>query len=393
MIKVKEDIFGMAVNPFTGMAQVVRRYTISNANRLTVAIIQLGATVQSIKAPDAEHNVNDIILGFDDVAGYLMQQDKHIGCVLGRVAGIVSNGEFVMEERKVILTRNYKNKHQMDGGFIGLDKVIWDLDMIRPDGVTLRHISKDGHEGYAGNLKIMVHYTVDNDNRFFIRIEATTDHITPVNIASNLFFNIAGHKSGKNGLWEHRVNVKANATIAMDSEGIPTGRYKNVDDTLADLRMAMVLGDRLRQMEEYPTPGYDVNYVLNTSFEPNTPKFVARFVHPESGRFMDVHTNQPGMYFATANFFPNEARGQQPIMGKECTRYWKHCAFNLRLQKFPDSVNNLDFPTTALSSDDRFFSETVLRFGVQETWKCCAQMEEDMPPLEWNNATMDKRVT
>ncbi|EDW00359.1 galactose mutarotase [Drosophila grimshawi] len=377
MVKVVEDIFGIAINPFTERAQVVRRYTISNSSHLSVAIIQLGASIQSIKCPDAYHNVDDVVLGFDDIAGYEANRELKFGCMLGRVADRVANGEFVMDRRKVRVSQNFKNQHQIDGGFIGFDRIIWDLHMLRPDGITLRHTSADGHEGYPGNLIVLLHFTMDDDNRFHIRIEARTDQPTPVNISNHCYFNMAGQKLGRKGLLEHRLVIAAEHTIETGSESMPTGRFSPVDNTVYDMRVPAFIGDRLRQFENNPiTAGFDVCYAIDKDFDANILHFVGRFLHPESGRFLDIHSNQPGMRFTTANNFPNDSHDEEPIMGKECARYCQYSGFSVQMEKFPDTMNNLDFPTALIMPSELYFHETIYTFGVHESWQCCATTEE-----------------
>lgn len=381
MVKVTQEIFGIAINPFTKKAQVVRRYTMKNSNHLSVSIIQLGATIQSISCPDAYHNIEDVVLGFNDIAGYTANRDKQFGCILGRVADRVANSEFLMDRRKVEVSKNFNNKHQIDGGFIGFNQIIWDLHMIRPDGITLSHVSSHGHEGYPGTLTVLLHYTIDDDSRFYIRIEARTTHQTAVNITNHCFFNLAGQRSGRDGILQHRLIIAADHTIETDDDMMPTGHFADVHDTIYDMRVPAFIGDRLRQFENKAESGFDICYAIDKDFDANVLHFVGRFLHPESGRFMEVHSNQPGMRFTTANNFPDDTRDEDPIFGKECARYYQYSGFSVQLEKFPDTMNNLDFPTVFIMPNELYFHETVYTFGVQESWKCCA-LPEDLEGLD-----------
>ncbi|ALC49145.1 CG4988 [Drosophila busckii] len=376
MVKVVEDIFGIAINPFTQKAQVVRRYTISNSSQLSVSVIQLGASIQSIKCADAYHRVQDVVLGFDDIAGYEAHSGRHFGCMLGRVADRVANAEFLMDRRKVRVSQNLQSKHQIDGGFIGFDRVIWELDKVLPDGITLKHVCQHGHEGYPGNLHVLVHYTIDDDNRFFIRVEARTDQTTPVNITNHCYFNLAGHKAGREGIVEHRLVIAADNTIETNEESLPTGRFSSVTNTVYDMRLPAFIGDRLRQFEQKPVQGFDVCYAIDKDFDANVLHFMGRFLHPDSGRYIEVHSNQPGLRFSTANDFPDDMRDEEPIKGKDCARYYQYSGFGLQAEKFPDTMNNLDFPTAFIMPNELYFHETIYRFGVQESWMCCATPEE-----------------
>ncbi|XP_017116290.1 galactose mutarotase [Drosophila elegans] len=374
MVQVTEDIFGIATNPFTKKAQVVRRYTMSNANNLSVSIIQLGATIQSIKIPDAYHQVSDVVLGFEDVAGYVKYRNYKFGCTLGRVTDVVGNGEFFMDERRIIVSKNLGQKHQIDGGFVGFDQVIWDLYMIRPDGVTLRHVSQDGHEGFPGTLNVMIHFTIDDDNLFFIRIEATTDQTTPVNLSNHIYFNLAGQCTGKKGIFDHRITMDAVETMETSADGLPTGRFNN--DSVYDIRLPVLIGDRVRQFEKRSAKGYNVCYALDKEFDSNITRYVGRFMHPQSGRSMKILSNQPSVKFATANDFPQEPLGEEPILGKNCTRYWQHSGFSVQLLNYPDAVNQPDFPKIFINPGEHYLHETIYQFGIQESWKCCAEPEE-----------------
>lgn len=377
MVKVVEDIFGIAVNPFNKQAQVIRRYTMTNTNRLSVSVIQLGATVHSINVPDAYHQVADVVLGFDDVAGYSKYRDYKFGCCVGRVCDVVNNGEFIMDERRVIVSKNLDEKHQIDGGYVGFDKVIWDLHMKRPDGVTLRHVSMDGHEGFPGNLAVMIHFTIDDDNRFFIRIEATTDQTTAVNISNHIYFNLAGQNTGLDGIFGHRITIDSDETMeTLEGQILTTGQFKDVTDSVYDIRLPVFMGDRVRQFEKSFIPGYDVCYAIDKEFDANITRYVGRFLHPESGRFMEVFSNQPSIRFATSNDFPQELHGEEPILGKKCTRYWQHAGFSLQPQNYPDAVNQPDFPRIFINPGENYFHETIYHFGVQESWKCCADPDE-----------------
>ncbi|XP_002134101.2 aldose 1-epimerase [Drosophila pseudoobscura] len=378
MVKIVEDIFGIATNPFTNKAQVIRRYTMSNTNHMCVRIITLGATIQSIRVPDAYHQMSDVVLGFDDVAGYLKHQDLKFGCTLGRVAGLVSNGEFILEEHRVIVSKNLDQKHNIEGGFIGFNKVIWDLHMMRPDGITLRHVSNEGHEGFPGRLVVMIHFTIDNESRLFIRIEATSNKSTPVDICNHTYFNLAGHKAGVEGLFEHRFFIEGNEIIetSPDDNILPTGGYKSVDNSVYDLRLPVFMGDRVRQFKDMPVPGYHVTYALSKGPTNLNTRYLGRFLHCPSGRYMDIYSNQPALHFSTANKFPKESHGEDPIMGKNCTRYWQHGGYVLQLMGFPDACNQTMFPTIIVMPGENYFHETIYHFCVKEPWQCCATKEE-----------------
>lgn len=370
-ITVEEEIFGLAVNPFTKAPEMVRRYTLTNSNRMSISVIPLGAIIQSVRMPDAYEKVDDICLGFDDIASYVATKAAYIGGTLGRVANRVANGEYMMGDTKVELTKNFQNKYQLHGGHLGFDSVIWEVVQKTEEGIIFRHVSPHGHEGYPGTLTCLITYWLDNENRIGVRFEATTDRKTAVNISNHAYFNLAGHGAGAKGLAEHTVEIAADQIVDTDDQQIPTGKLVDVDDTVFDLRMPVLLGDRLMQFDGSLIHGYDNCFVVNGgSVQPSLNK-IAKLVHPPSCRVMEVWTNQPGLQFYTANNLPNEKSGEFPMIGKDCTHYVKHGSFCVETEMFPDSMNHPEFPSIFLEPGEKYKHEVMYWFKVEESWKCC----------------------
>ncbi|KAH8317930.1 hypothetical protein KR067_010941 [Drosophila pandora] len=370
-ITLEEEIFGLAVNPFTNHPEMVRRYTLKNSKGMSVSVIQLGAIIQSVKLPDAYEKVDDVCLGFNDIASYIATKAAYIGGTLGRVANRVANGEYTVNENKIEVTKNIQDKFQLHGGFVGFDSVIWEVAQKTVDGVIFRHVSPHGHEGYPGKLTCFITYQLDNDNRLWVRFEATTDRSTVVNISNHAYFNLAGHGAGAKGLSEHTVEIAADKIVDTDESQIPTGKLLDVDDTVYDLRLPVLIGDRLRQFENRPIQGYDNCFVVNGGELVKSVTKVAKIVHPPSCRVLEVWTNQPGMQFYTANNLPDEKAGATPIIGKECTHYVRHGSFCVETEKFPDSMNHPEFPSINLEPDQKYCHEVLYWFKVKESWKCC----------------------
>ncbi|XP_034656255.1 aldose 1-epimerase [Drosophila subobscura] len=371
-ITLEEEIFGLAVNPFTKAPEMVRRYTLSNSNRMSISVIQLGAIIQSVRMPDAYEKVDDICLGFDDIASYVSTKAAYIGGTLGRVANRVANGEYVVGETKVQLTKNFQNKYQLHGGLVGFDSVIWEVVQKSEDGIVFRHVSAHGHEGYPGTLTCLISYWLDNENRVGVRFEATTDRRTAVNISNHAYYNLAGHGAGFKGLAEHTVEIAASKIVETDDAQIPTGQLINVDDTVFDLRLPVLLGDRLMQFDESLIDGYDNCFVVNGGSVQSSMNMVAKLVHPPSCRVMEVWTNQPGMQFYTANNLPDEKSGDVPMIGKDCTHYVKHGSFCVETEKFPDSMNHPEFPSIFLEPGEKYVHEVMYWFKVEKSWNCCS---------------------
>ncbi|KAH8388931.1 hypothetical protein KR215_007850 [Drosophila sulfurigaster] len=371
-ITIEEEIFGLAKNPYTKVPEMVRRYTMTNQNQVSVSVIQLGAIIQSVRMPDAYHKIEDVCLGFDDIASYINTRSAYIGGTLGRVANRVAKGEYTVGDKVQKVTKNFKNTYQLHGGFVGFDSVIWELVSKTDLGIVFRHISPDGDEGYPGKVTATITYWLDNQNRFGVRFEATTDKTTCVNISNHAYYNLAGHGAGPKALAEHTVEILSKHIVETDDAQIPTGNLVSVDDTVFDLRVPVLLGDRLKQFEDRLIKGYDNCFVVNEGSEGGI-NLVAKLLHKPSGRAMEVYTNQPGLQFYTANNLPDEENGDAAMIGKECTHYRKHGSFCVETEKFPDSMNHPEFPSIFLQPGEKYLHEVIYKFNVEESWRCCCE--------------------
>ncbi|XP_043066938.1 galactose mutarotase [Drosophila bipectinata] len=362
MVNVKEDVFATgAVNPFTKATEDIKRFTLTNGYGMSVQLITRGATITSIKTMDSSGKVDDVTLGFDDLAGYQSDKNPYFGATIGRVCNRIANGRFQLDAKWIEVSKNRNNKFQLHGGFVGFDKAHWEVVDVRRDGVTLSHTNPDGHEGYPGKVTATASFTLSEDNCLHVLMTAETDKVTPVNLTNHSYFNLAGHKTGASGLYEHAIEINAYGITETDQDSIPTGKITPVDGTSYDLRVAGNLGERLKALQ--PARGYDDNFCV--TFSPPQPlAMVARASHPPSGRWLEVVSNQPGVQFYTSNFMPDVENGEAPISGKDGASYGKHGAFCLETQKFPDSVNHSNFPTTILRPGERYSHEVIYKFGV-----------------------------
>ncbi|EDW72677.1 uncharacterized protein Dwil_GK17052 [Drosophila willistoni] len=362
MVRVIEDMFGIAVNPMTQKTDRVRRFTMTTERGLSVSVLTLGATIQSIKVPDSNGKIEDICMGYDDVAGYYCNQSLYIGATIGRVANRVSSGRFKLCGKDVSVSRNYKDRYHLNGGYIGFDSCIWDVVGIHKDGVTIQHISPDGHEGYPGELTTNINFSLNETGCFGMRIEARTKATTCVNITNHSYFNLAGHGAGKDALYQHMLMIKASQLVDTNLDQLPTGKLMRIRNTPYDFGSLSSLGKRLNQVTECPLSGFDNSYCVDVP--PNRVQLVARAVHPCSGRFMEVHTNQPGLQFSTANLLADEDKGDVPNIGKGGAHYCRQGAFSLGTQKYPDAMNNESFPAIVLNPGQLYDHQVVYRFGA-----------------------------
>ena len=363
MIVVKDEEFGTINDPMTKQPVIVRRITLCNDCQMSVQLLTLGVNIASVRLPDKNGQVDELSLSFDNVEGYIASQPAYIGATMGRVANRVANGRFVLNGKEIQVTKNFKDKYQLHGGFIGFDSVIWNVAKILPDGVVFQHVSPDGHEGYPGQVTCTITCTLNNSNEFRMQIEATTDKTTCINVTNHAYFNLAGHNSGKTGLCQHCVMINADQIVDTDLDQIPTGKLLPVEKTVYDLRQPAKMGDRLPCFNDKPIKGYDNCYCVKT--DGNKTTSIACVVHPESGRWLEMLTNQPGVQFYTANNLPDVENGAAAMPGKGGACYVKHGAFCLETQKYPDSMNHDNFPTIFLKPGEKYYHDVIYKFGTK----------------------------
>ncbi|XP_055389670.1 galactose mutarotase [Condylostylus longicornis] len=359
-ITITQDVFGSAKDPFTKKDTAIHRFTFCNDNNMSVQVITLGATITSIIVPDGAGNTDDVVCGFDNVEGYQASNNPYFGATVGRVANRVGFGKFILNCEEINVSKNWNDRHQLHGGFIGFDKVHWTASIHDNQTVVMSHVSEDGHEGYPGKVAAIVVFQLTEENEFRVCFSATTTKPTPINLTNHSYFNLAGHNAGSQQLYEHLIKIKADKITVTDSDSIPTGEFMDVDGTPYDLRTLGKLGPRLQKLRAL---GYDDNFCV-TLDHGNTLTTIAKVSHPKSGRWMEVATDQPGVQFYTSNFMPDPAKNEAPIIGKEGAKYFKHGALCLETQKYPDAVNHENFPSIILNPKETYTHEVIYRFGA-----------------------------
>ena len=337
----------------------VKLYTIKSDKGLIAKVMTRGATLVQLHTPDREKKSADIILGFDNVTGYESEDNQYFGCTTGRVCNRIANGKFSLDGKDYTLAINNEPNHLHGGEKASLDKVIW---KARPfarknaSGVAFTYTSKDGEEGYPGNLKITVTYVVPKDsNRLTINYKATTDKATPVNLTNHAYFNLAGQ--GSKTVLDHVLRINAPTYTPCDDTLIPTGKIEKVDGTNLNFQKATRIGKRIKQLDDTAALGYDHNYVLAKKEKDKKYVFAAMLRHNKSGRVMRIMTTEPGIQFYSGNFL----KGQK---GKDGKTYAHRSALCLETQHFPDSVNQKEFPNTILKPGEEYTSSTIYLFSV-----------------------------
>jgi len=331
----------------------VDMYVLSNG-KITVKVITYGAAVTEIDVPDRDGKLADVVLGFDNLEGYLGGQ-PYFGAATGRVANRIARGEFTLDGKQYKLAVN-DPPNSLHGGLKGFDKVVWKAeDSSGPIGPAVRlwYLSPDGEEGYPGNLAVSVTYTVLPVSELKIDYTATTDKATPVNLTNHSYFNLAGPASGT--ILGHEVMVAAKQYTPVDDTMIPTGEIRSVRGTPLDFTKPVTFGARIGEIKGEPG-GYDHNYALGGDH--TRPILAARVREPESGRVLEMFTTEPGVQVYTANFLDGKLKGKGGVV------YKQHQAFCLEAQHFPDAVHHANFPSIILRPGATYTQTTIYRFSA-----------------------------
>jgi aldose 1-epimerase len=351
--KTKEQrVMSVGTQPFgkTPDGQEVELYTLANTNGLKATITNYGAILVSLEVPDRDGKLADITLGYDTLEGYIPRH-PYFGATVGRYANRIGAAKFKLNDIKYQLAANNGPNH-LHGGIKGFDKVVWTAEYVLADKdgakVKLSYLSKDGEEGYPGNLKCTVIYTLTKDDELKINYEAETDKPTVINLTNHSYWNLAGQGSGD--ILGHELMLNADRYTPVDEGLIPTGEIRSVKDSPMDFTKPMAIGSRIAQVEG----GYDHNYVLNSGG--GTLALCAKVYESTSGRIMEIYTVEPGVQFYTGNFLDGS------ITGKAGKVYKKHYGFCLETQHFPDSPNKPDFPSVVLKPGDKYTTVTVHKF-------------------------------
>jgi aldose 1-epimerase len=348
---VKRSVFGKMTD-----GQTMDLYTLTNHNGMQVSITNYGGRVVSILVPDRNGKIADVVLGFDHLQGYL-ETNPFFGALVGRYANRIAHGKFTLDGVTYKLALN-DGPNSLHGGLKGFDKRAWkarELSQGHP-AIELTYLSKDGEEGYPGNLSVKVVYTLGADNGLKIDYTATTDKDTVVNLTNHSYFNLAGQGSGD--ILKHLLMINADRFTPIDATLIPTGKLASVQGTPFDFRKPTAIGARIQENNEQLKfgRGYDHNFVLN--HHGGGLVLAARVTEPESGRVLEVLATQPGVQFYTGNFLDGS------IHGKRGKVYGFRTAFCLETQHFPDSPNHPEFPSAELKPGQVYHQVTVYKFST-----------------------------
>lgn len=331
-------------------------YTLLNSNGVEIEIANYGGIVVSLRLPDRRGEMDDVVLGYDNLSGY--EADKwHFGATIGRYANRIAGGKFRLNGHEYTLALNNGPNH-LHGGVVGFEKAVWGARdfTAHNERLILEYVSEDGEEGYPGNVTARVEYSLTNENEFQIKYSATTDKDTVVNLTNHSYFNLGGADAGD--IRQHQLQLDADQFTPVNENLIPTGELRRVSHTPFDFTQPETIGARINQDDSQLKfgRGYDHNWVLNRTAGRGL-SLAANLYEPESGRAMEIFTTEPGIQFYSGNFLDGSMRGKAGVS------YQKHAGLCLETQHFPDSPNQPKFPSTALKAGERYESTTLFKFS------------------------------
>jgi len=337
--------------------QEVNLYTLKNKNGIEMQVINYGAIITSLKAPDKNGVFEDIVLGYDSLDQYL-KATPYFGAIVGRYGNRIANGKFSIDGTAYTLAQNNNGQH-LHGGEIGFDKVFWNIEeysSTEGPALKLSYLSKDGEEGYPGNLQSEVLYILTDNNELKIDYKATTDKKTVVNLTQHTYFNLTGNC--KRDILDHQLVLASDKFVPVDKVLIPMKDLKDVTGTPFDFRTATAIGARINEKDAQLEAGlgYDHCWVLSSA---DSLKFAGSIYEPGTGRFVEVLTSEPAIQFYCGNFLDGTLTGKGGVVYKH--RY----GLCLETEHFPDSPNRPDFPTTLLNPGEVYKTQTIYRFSTK----------------------------
>lgn len=328
----------------------VQQFTIRNRSGMTVKVLNYGGTITDIIVPDRNGEPGNVVLGFDNLEGYLKPENPYFGCLVGRYANRIANAQFSLNGETYKLLAN-NNGHSLHGGKKGFDKVIWDVRVLSDSSLQMKYLSPDGEEGYPGNLAVTVVLAITADNSLILDYTATTDKPTPVNLTSHSYFNLSAGKSPT--ILDHELTIRSDKLTAVNDQLIPTGKVEGMLQTAFDFIEPKRVGDDIGKVPG----GYDHNYVIIPSG--NFPELAATLHDPQSGRTLSLYTTEPGIQFYSGNFLDGT------LTGRGGQVYQQHAGLCLEPQHFPDSPNQSTFPNTILQPGEVYRQTSIYRFSVR----------------------------
>ncbi|ADL51007.1 aldose epimerase family protein [Clostridium cellulovorans] len=352
-MSITKELFGKTHN-----GEDAYIFTVKNSNGITAKLTNFGAILVALNTPDSNGNFADIVLGYDDFEGYL-ENPQNLGATIGRTGNRIKDAEFYINDIKYTLAKN-DGENSLHGGLNNYKKVLWNSEIIETpdyDAVEFTYLSKDGEEGYPGNLNVKVTYSLTKDNSLKIDTEAVADKDTVVNIVNHSYFNLGGHDSGS--IFNHKLQINADTFTPIAPDIIPTGELKKVEGTPMDFRTL----SQISKMIDYNfeqiafVNGYDHNWVLNTNGDISL--LATKVLDEKTGRLMDIFTTKPGIQFYSGNFLDGAEKGKNGVA------YQKGDGLCLETQYFPNAINCPSFPSPILKANEKYTHTTIYKFSTK----------------------------
>lgn len=337
----------------------IKLYTLDSGNGITMQVSNFGGRVISLWTPDKDGKYEDIVFGHDNIDKYLNYEgERCLGPVVGRYANRIAKGQFTIDGVKYQLPVN-NNGQTLHGGPDGFDMKIWNVDSISKNRIQLSYASPDGEEGFPGTVNVKMIYTLTPENEFKITYSATTDKPTHVNLSHHSFFNLKG--AGNGTITDHLLTINASGITPVDSVLIPTGKITSVEGTPFDFRTPTTIGARIDADDQQLKNGlgYDHNWVVDRKTEKDV-EFIASLYDPTSGRVMEVWSDQPGIQFYSGNFLDGK------VIGKYGKAHNYREAVALETQKYPDTPNQPQFPSTRLNPGEEYVQTCIYKFSTKK---------------------------
>lgn len=333
----------------------VLQYTLTNSAGISAQVIDYGATITSLRVPDRSGKMDDVVLGYDSLQGYI-DGTAYFGAIVGRYGNRIGKGQFQLDGKQYQLTINDGENH-LHGGKIGFNKVLWQSKLLSPSSVELQYIGKDGEEGYPGTVTLKVTYTLTDKNELRINYEGTTDKPTILNPTQHSYFNLSG--SFTNTILDHVLTIEADRFTPVDKGLITTGQLAEIANTPLDFRTPTAIGARINDPLEQMAfgKGYDHNWVLRGTA--GQLRKAVELYEPKSGRLMTMYTDQPGVQFYSGNFLDGAARGKNGVA------YQHRTGLCLEAQAYPDTPNKPQFPSVTLRPGQVYRQTTVYQFSTK----------------------------
>ena len=352
-VTIEKSPFGTTVEGID-----VDKYKLSNQQGMEISIINYGGIITSWTAKDNNGIYEDIVLGYNELSEY-EKESPYFGAIIGRFGNRIAKGKFSIEGKEYTLAVNNGENH-LHGGIKGFDKVVWDAETISTDSsvsLILTYLSKDMEEGYPGNLEVEVEYTLNNEDELRVTYKATTDKTTVINLTQHTYFNLSANFN--NTILNHELILNSDSYLPVDNTLIPTGEFRDVTNTPFDFRTSKTIGQQID--EEDPQLkngfGYDHCWVLNE--QDKGVRFVASAFEPQSRRFLEIFSDEPGIQFYSGNFLDGT------LPSKNNGTYEFRSGFCLETQHFPDSPNNRDFPSVILRPEEEYKTQTIFKLTVK----------------------------